>query len=404
MPVSPDKLLETHPTWDTTGNLRLRNVVREQDLGTETAPNSWTSYITVTKSEPVLGETMSLTQSTPNLTNSAGYTTSHTWSSAGYISMPSSEELSSNPSPVPRENIVATSIGYSVIGSMPTRAKSEEDDNVGVTAHIDDDTLIKPDVKHKNNSYVSLASLEQKQKQKPVGNTFRKLKLDSLALNAPDKSSKSYVQAGLIDMSLPKLDLRSIKPPVSSNAAICNTFGTFTDSYSKPLFTTPFATPTSLPTYSLTDTTWTSTKPHVAMTTIPEVTRSPACSIQESSPQKTFLDSHVPSSSDASSKLDVNFMQEILQQKQQQEKTETSLSDAEEIIDEDDAMYSAWQKPATPEKKELNAKLTPNRTPIITKHKSGYVTIAENPNLIPTMSNQSDEQYSKVTVVPSTIQ
>lgn len=77
---------------------------------------------------------------------------------AGYISMPSSEEMSSNnPSPVPKENPAAGS--YSVVGLVgksPMRCKSEEESLAKAK--------IESESRPTTNAYVSLVSLEQKSK------------------------------------------------------------------------------------------------------------------------------------------------------------------------------------------------------------------------------------------------
>lgn len=78
---------------------------------------------------------------------------------AGYISMPSSEEMSSNPSPVPKDTPATGS--YSVVGVIPKpplRSKSEEETHSLVKAKTESEN------KPTTNPYVSLVSFEQKSK------------------------------------------------------------------------------------------------------------------------------------------------------------------------------------------------------------------------------------------------
>lgn len=278
MAVSPDKLLETLTTWEPIhSSLRQRSITREPDLISNTVADSWKPYITVVKSgEPIHpGETVSLARPAPNLAENTIYTTSqHTWSSAGYISMPSSEELSSNPSPILRENANnagsdssnsggsnsssssssgSSSSGFSAIGTVPKSIGTnfEKDDNVSVMTDIVDDALIpiNPKTKPTNEMYVTLASLEQMEKPKMAVNicdvnklsacveSNKKFELDKLTsqISIPETTttmtttmttptttttttSKPYVQIGLIDTVLQKSFVQNTtEQPVQNN-------------------------------------------------------------------------------------------------------------------------------------------------------------------------------------------
>nr|XP_034172692.1 uncharacterized protein LOC117600854 [Osmia lignaria]XP_034172693.1 uncharacterized protein LOC117600854 [Osmia lignaria] len=435
MPVSPNKLLDTLPVWESS-SLRQRNVgITRPGFTTET--ERWEPYVKVAKSgEPIIGDTLSLARSTPNLTDSTGYTTSqHTWSSTGYISMPSSEELSSNPSPVPKET--STAGGYSIIGTVSKSVKSKSEDDSDLTESTTN-TLIPIKTEPKpTNQYISLASLEQKQKDKKPTESLRDLdeltftesnkpKLESLTpFSTSDKISKPYVQTGLIDSLKKPFTLSSIDGARSITISTPFASTSLTDSCSKP-FVSSFASPTSLAsTTSTTSTLDSSSKPYVSVSSIPEVTKKtnfPASTLESSqksvTPQASMPDGSKPYV------LASSVFQ--MPQQQQRPKTEPPISEAIEDEAEEDATtgYSlCWETEDTKPSGKLNVD-----KPIITsKPSTGYVTIAENPKLdqhrtstgsspyvqherfekpLPqsTTTGQSDEQYSKVTVVPSTVQ
>ena len=156
----PVKLLDNAPpSWESS-SLRQRNVgnAATKPIGAsatvttaQTDSPRWESYVKVGKSgEPMLDDKLSLARSTPNLTDNViatggCYTASpQAWSSTGYISMPSSEELSSNPSPVPKSDSISSEL-YNLHVELPEISEP------------------KPTM-----PYVSLASLEQKNReQKP---------------------------------------------------------------------------------------------------------------------------------------------------------------------------------------------------------------------------------------------
>lgn len=464
VPVSPDKLLETLSNWESSSaSLRQRSVSR----GPETTPR-WESCVPVKTGDPNFNEILSLARSTPNLTDSAGNTTTpQTWPSTGYNSMLSSEDLSGNPSPSRRNTVVNANGCYSVIG---IRATSKEDADDGIdSAETVHDTLIsvKTGVNLANNSYVPF--IMGKQKEKPLiplktVNTFNLNELDTFVepdnksekdalmshLTASDKTttttttSKPFCQPSLIDTVHKPLTLpSSIKQPGKSSIHNFLPSTSLTDSCNKP-FVSSFVKPTlPVSSTSLTDTTSTpltdttstlltdtisidttstSTNPHQrsALSETSRLLTHPKEKNKETlKPQKTSHASHnfTPSESFSKPSVLASSVHQMLQQ-QQQEKMELPstnvMEDIKEMEFEEDnlpATYPpiSWDVTTkeTDEKKP-SAKLNPNIIqPIVIKQSSNYNIVAENPNSMiqqKTATHQSDEQYSKVTIVPSTMQ
>ncbi|XP_076280238.1 cytokine receptor domeless isoform X2 [Lasioglossum baleicum] len=422
MPVSPNKLMETLQPWESS-SLRQRNVgVTRPGFTAETA--RWEPYVKVAKTgEPIIGDSLSLARSTPNLTDSTGLTTSqHTWSSTGYISMPSSEELSSNPSPVPKET---TTGGYSVIGAAPKPMKSKPDDDSNITEATAKTLIpIKAETKPPN-AYITLASLEQKQKDKKPMDTLRdlddlaftesKAKLEALTpFSTAEKSSKPYVKTGLIDSLKKPFALSSIDNTRSTTIAAPFASTSLTDACAKP-FVSSFASPPSLP-----STMDPPSKPYVSVSSISEMSKKPSYlpTSPEASPKADPPDSSTTDGSKPYVLASSVFQRLQPQQIGKPEATETT----EDKGEEDTTAYAHyWPAGAHPA-----GKLDVDKPIITSKPNTGYVTIAENPKLeqhrtssvsspyvqherfekpLPqTTAGQSDEQYSKVTVVPSTIQ
>ncbi|XP_014481132.1 PREDICTED: uncharacterized protein LOC106747764 isoform X2 [Dinoponera quadriceps] len=415
-PASPDKLLESLPSWESK-RVRQRNVGNARS----TENGQWESYVKVAKSgEPVLGETLSLTRSTPNLTESAGCTTSqHTWSSTGYISMPSSEEASSNPSPVPRENpfivgaVPGTAANYSVVGSMPKQSKPCEEPTAGGRTAVGDALItLQMEATKSSKPYIALSALEKKlKKSKHAADT---LDLDELTFVEPDKCnnnpdaqapsqfdpdadkiSKPYVQTGLID-TLEKQYL--LKPIVDTKRnLLCGSFMS-TGSHGKP-----FAPASFLPSFPPTPESATSSKPYVAVSSITEemTPTSPAHAANES--RRPYVQHAIPAL--ANSKFS-SKPYTLASLQQQREKADLCAR----MTDDDESCKKVDDK---------SAKVEPNR-PVFAKQSTGYVTLAENPSLgklkpapkqlekpaqqpSTTTSQSADGQYSKVTVVPSTM-
>lgn len=342
VPVSPNKLLES-PPWELS-SLRQRNVGTTKPAAT-TDSARWDLYVKVTKpDEPILTDTLSLARSPSNLTDSAGYTTSQqTWSSTGYISMPSSEELSSNPSPVPKENLNVG--GYSVVGVVPKSTRSKSDDNTDLTESMISNLIsVKTEAKS-SNPYVTLASLDQQPKDRMAIDSLGDLddftfiepiskpNLDNLApFSISDKISKPYVQTGLMDSLKQPFLPSTLMDSTKSNATkvtFAPTSPLTTESSNKSLVST-FPSSTML-TQSSTDTL---SKPYVAVTTpvLDAVNKAPYIST-------TVLDgsqnSYVPVStaSDIATNKPYVLATSVFQMLQQQrEKSDTPIPD----IDDDD--------------------------------------------------------------------
>lgn len=388
------------------------------------------SYVPVKTADPNLNEILSLARSTPNLTDSTGYTASpQTWPSTGYISMLSSEDLSGNPSPTLRGNTVVNAGGcYSVVGiaRKPTQAPEEDGDDGIDSAETVHDTLIsvKTGVNLANNSYVPFImkkpmektnkereTLKDKQKEKPTIDTF---KLNDLGIlvdsdNSPDRSEEDALMSSITASDKTMTTSKQCFATSPTSFTIMNTLSALSTSLTDTTSTSLTDTIAS----SLTDTIPTNTtltKPHVSdrrsvlSDTSRLLTRPMKKNKEMLKVQKT---PHNSMSSESFSKP--------VQQQQQQEKMELpSMNIMEDIKNmedfKEDLSTISWDATTkgTDEKKP-SARLNPNRThPIIVKQSStGYVTIVENPNsamLQKTATSQSDEQYSKVTVVPNTMQ
>lgn len=183
-PVASPKLIESPTTWESS-SLRQRNVSTMK-------PNSvaegtkWESYSKVTKDTE---DNLSLARSTPNLTDSSGFRMpQHTWSSTGYISMPSSEELSTSSSPVPKQPTLPS---YSVVGVI---AKPNVNSYSNITSN-----MIRADAKPAP-PYVSLASLAPMPRDKKPITGIKNLEALTKLIDPPAHNTETpYVQTGLMD-------------------------------------------------------------------------------------------------------------------------------------------------------------------------------------------------------------
>ncbi|KAL6427265.1 hypothetical protein ACFW04_008687 [Cataglyphis niger] len=402
VPVSPDKLLDTLSTWESnSASLRQRTVSR----GSETTSRSRESYVPVKIGDSNLNEIISLARSVPNLADSTGNTmTPQTWPSTGYISMQSSD-LSGNPSPTLRGNSIINTIGaYSVIGirdmRAPLQTTSEEDGDDGIeSAETVHDTLISNKQEMKHNLCIPFMNKKEMPSKINAFNldklsTFmesNKSEEDALMshLTSSDKTmtSKLFFQPNLIDTvhSEPLTLLNSIEQPEKSN--ISNSFAStsFPNSSNEP-FVSSFVSPT-LPVSSTDPTsTLTSKNPHVSdeRLALPKTSKSLMTHCKENNEET--LKMSLVSPSENFSKSSVSSMHEMLQPQENIE-----LSSVKEIQE-----MEVYEEPAPIARRIIQ--------PILIKHKenSDYVVIAD-PNIKNT-TNQSDEQYSKVTVVPSAMQ
>lgn len=422
VPVSFGK---TASTWESNSiSVRQRSLSR----GPETT-SCRESYIPVKTGDPNINENISLTRSTPNLTDSTGNTTTlQTWPSTGYMSMLSSENLLDNPSPMSRENTMVNTTGsYSLIGiRTPMQTTSDEDGDDGIdSAKTVHDTLIsvKTGVNLAHNSYLPFVMRKEVPKTLDTFNlnTFvkpDKFEEDALIshLTASDKTtSKPFFQPNLMNTVHEPLALWSpIEQSGKNNIRSFPVSTSPTNSCNKS-FVSPFMNPT-LPISSI-DTTSTpltdtiSTNSHISD---PKSTPSETSRLLTQEKNKDTLKSqklsHVshnsaPSESFSKPSVLASFVPQMLQQ---QEKIELPPSNViedvkEREIEKDSATYLPLPWDATT--KDTNERSIQLKV----KQNSGYVvlsdlqlsnsTIQQKPT-----TNQSDEQYSKVTVVPNTMQ
>lgn len=402
VPVSPDKLLDTLSTWESnSASLRQRTVSR----GPETTSRSRDSYVPVKT-----GEILSLARSVPNLADSTGNTmTPQTWPSTGYISMQSSEDLSGNPSPMLRGNTIINTIGgYSVIGirdmRAPLQTTSEEDGDDGIeSAETVHDTLISNKQEMKHNLFVPFMGKKEMPSKINAFNldelsTFmesNKSEEDASLMSHLTTSDKiippAFLQPNLIDTvhSEPLPLLSSIEQPEKSNISSSFASTSFPNSSNEPLVSS-FVSPT-LPVLSTdTTSTLTSKNQHVSdeRLALPETSKSLMTHCKENNDET--LKMSLASPSESFSKSSVSSMHEMLQQPQENIELSSVKKEIQEMEVNEGSTPIARRKPII--------------QPILIKPKenSEYVVIA-NSN-IKNATNQSDEQYSKVTVVPSAMQ
>ncbi|XP_066588811.1 uncharacterized protein [Prorops nasuta] len=404
---APNKLLETAPAWEAS-NLRQRNVGASRP-GLAAEATRWDAYVKVAKSgEPIMGDSLSLARSAPNLTDSTGYTTSQqTWSSTGYISMPSSEELSGDPSPVPKES---TAGNYSIVGTVhksPLRTKSIDE----VKSKSAEESLIPiKKVANATNPYITLAAFEQKNKEKSAISSLRdldnlsfietnKTKADNLKnLAAFDKNSKPYVQTGIIDPTKKPFSLGpECKMTIPSSFAPTS----LTDTCKKP-FVSAFVTSATLQ-----PTSKDSTKPYIAVSAIPELTKTNVPALKQL--EHKSYNAPVTEAMSKPYVLTTSVFQMLQDQNPINEGSVSDLEDSEASEDSQATYPLNWSGSST----KTNIKVDVDKTLPINKQSSGYVTIPDKPlgqhdrcdkSLTQCTSAPSDEQYSKVTVVPSTLQ
>ncbi|XP_043283001.1 uncharacterized protein dome isoform X2 [Venturia canescens] len=430
-PPSANKLLETAPSWESS-SLRQRNVGTSRPLGASNESPRWDSYVKVAKGgEPVLDDTLSLARSTPNLTDSTGgYTASpHAWSSTGYISMPSSEELSSNPSPVPKETTGSQPVtgGYSVVGVVPKPIlRTKNDDR---SSDVTDTMIVKPIDSKGAIPYVSLASLEQSTKSKATKPGVRDLDdLDDLSFIEPDNLepitvldssvSKPYVQTGLLDTLK--------KPPfigLPNQDALKQTDG----GMKKP-FVSSF---TNVKDSKLKNPEKVSKAP-VGVGWMPELVTNPSSSsaigTRGTDTSNTLGGAGTPSSKPYVTAADLRLLQqcdnnkELMLTRDIDETAKKNLTPG----------YSLWQNDTITEETE-SATLDSNVEKLTNKRSPSYVIVGENPRTEPQQTPTSnsgyvqhqrfekqptqprvvgatstptstDERYSKVSVAPNAVQ
>lgn len=245
-PVLNDSKHNEQQTLAWESNLRQRNVCNNSKstiTGINDAHLKWDSYVKIQKNDDNIDDIQSLARSTPNLNdNSSDFMIpQQAWSSTGYISMPSSQDLScdSNPSPIPKE-FINSSAAYSVVGLLPNATSSK------INLHQDDTKTNMP--------YVSLASFDDKNKQKNIDDNI--IQVYNIEQSSPS-SSKPYVQAGILD-SMKKID----KPKRESLKQL--TPSKPTDSCYNKNITSPFLNKKNM-----------DTKPYVTIGDVSDIKKSP---------------------------------------------------------------------------------------------------------------------------------
>ncbi|XP_039307357.1 uncharacterized protein LOC105199782 isoform X2 [Solenopsis invicta] len=405
---TPSDKLKGQPVRELT-HLRQRSTTRVPASLAEVTTPCWESYIKVGDSGEVTSdETVSLARSTPNLTDNAtskSYSPSqHGWSSTNYInyiSMPSSSEvLLSNPSLIPRKN----SVGNSGDGDS---SKDGDDSNDG-NHHADNSSDGNND--SSDDSGDALISIKfddefEKEKQKLTIDELDKMqsiielnkKIDILASHInPEKTTMAtpYVQAGLIDEIPDSLSCIPKHIQARNSNLMCGTFK-IKDNLSKKEYT-------SFPSTFPVSTTLTSPSPkYIFASIIPEGMTMPVMEAdQESLPQKTL--SHSSPTSGTSYNL-ASSAHETQQSQEQQEKVEPFTDVTEDVDESGNTVHPAPSWPA--ERKELTsgyitiADLSPPSAG------PSYVRLEKMPSSLPqTATSPSEEQYTEVTVVPSTVQ
>ena len=284
---SPAKLLNNAPANWEASNLRQRNVggaatkpisASATVKTTQTDPSRLKSYVKVGKSgKPMLDDKLSLARSTPNLTDNVNatdgcYTASlQTWSSTGYISMPSSEELSSNPSLVPKTDSISSE-PYKFYVDLPEKPES------------------KPTI-----SYLSLASLDQKNRKQ----TPRKDDLEDL--ERVPKSVESSIPSASHDWNVSILDAQ--KKPFSTTAEVNQT-----PHQPKTLFPSTTKTATTTSTNPKTfNNKLRESKPYVTVASLSALTGEAELEAQSAKNSPTVPKLKVPTWQDSSEALGKNF-------------------------------------------------------------------------------------------------
>lgn len=411
---TPSDKLKGQPVREMT-HLRQRSTTRVPASLAEVTP-CWESksYIKVGDSgEAISEETLSLARSTPNLTDnmmSKSYSSSqHGWSSANYISMPSSSEaLLSNPSLIPRKN-ADTIGGNNDDGNSSKDGDDNNDSNHGDNNSSDSNNDSSDD---SGDALISIKFQDEFEKEKLTMDELDKMrsiielnkKIDILSHINPDKTTIAtpYVQAGLID-EIPELPSCIPKHIQARNSNLmCGTFKIKDNQNLCKKEYMPFS-----PTFPINNTLTSASPKYILASIIPEGMTMPAMEAdQESLPQKTLHDPHNFMTNETSYNLASSVHE--MQPQEHQEKVE-SLADVTEDIDEsgnkDNAVHPVLSWPTTDaiERKELNSSYITIADLSPPSAGPSYVRLEKMP-LPQTATNQSDEQYTEVTVVPSTVQ
>lgn len=382
--VTPNKLLEAPPSWESS-SLRQRIVSSSKPAGG--AGERWDSYVKVSKSgDPMPVDAQSLVRSTPNLTDSPGFPNSQqTWTSTGYISMPSSEELSRNASPMQKDAVVSKPIGYSIVGTAPNKSQIKSDGgNSPMSALIPIKTEIKPSA-----PYITLAALNKDLEDLTFGDS-PKLKVNPVtaaAFSISDKVSKPYVQTGMIDsLQKPPVAVTQTSP---SDGGKADNFEKLRSMCAEKLMTTVPAASNV-----------TTTKPYVTISSIADLGKPSSPMTTDEGVQKPLLPT---TAAETPSKPYVLASSVFHLLRQQKDKTE-SPTVAEESTDP-----KSWDTKTTAEqcfKESELARLKDQQQTPMDISSSSYVQHRHFEKPHPTQTNSqtsADEQYSKVAVVPGPV-
>lgn len=321
--------------------------------------------------------------------------------------MPSSSEaLLSKPSIIPRKNTTGGN------GGDGDSSKDGDDNNDG--SHGDNNS----NNDSSDDSGDALISIKfedefEKEKQKLTIDELDKMqsiidlnkKIDILASHInPDKMAMAtpYVQAGLIDEIRPESPSCIPKHIQARNSNLM--CGTFKIKDNQNLCKKEYM---SFPPAFPANTTMTSASPkYIFASIIPEgMTMSAMKEDQESLPQKTL---HDPLGSTTSDNLASSAHE--TQPQEQQEKVEplADVTEMDESGNKDNTVHPAPSWPTTNttvEGKELNSSYITLADLAPPSAGPSYVRLEKMPSSLPqTTTNQSDEQYAEVTVVPSTVQ
>ncbi|XP_058807695.1 cytokine receptor isoform X2 [Phymastichus coffea] len=419
--TSNDKLIidattnsTSSPAWESS-SLRQRNVAGSKFSSDTTT--RWDPYVKVAKGSSDLvmpstqvADSLSLARSTPNLSDNLGYNASpQTWSSTGYISMPSSEEMSCNSSPVPSKTSVVGS--YSVVG-LPSksslRCKSEEK-----TCN----TLTKTELESKKNPYVSIDLLKQTPKDQLTKRAldslqvFDDLKFDTTNKHLePEKLSRPYVQAAMLESKKSPFDARQKAQP-TPNFFVQTTLAEDLASKLSP--------------NQMSD-----TKPYVTVGAIPELVASkPTANILPSASTTKLMETKsnagytavgllLDTKNNDVSQLAMPMLHPEFETSSSADETDneqTCLYPSLDLEMNDDTLSSTSSLPAStftvcwqPPNDSAKSPSEYAQPQQLTKTTSGYVTLPEQQKPVPAsrfaaQSSSTEEQYSKVAVVPRAV-
>ncbi|KYN30898.1 Cytokine receptor [Trachymyrmex septentrionalis] len=354
---TPSDKLKSQPVRELT-HLRQRSTTRVPGSLLSDVTPCWESYVKSNSGEPTSEETISLARSTPNLTDnimSKSYSPSqHAWSSANYISMPSSSEIG--------------------------------------------DALISIKFEDEFEKEKQKQTIDELDKMRSIIELNKKLLASHIN---PEKTTMAtpYVQAGLID-EIPESPSSIPKHIQARNSNLM--CGTFKVKDNQNLCKKEYMSfPPTFP--ANTGLTLASPK-YIFASIIPE--GMPVIEAdQESLQQKTFHDPHSSTTSGTSYNLTTSAHE--TQPQEQQEKAEPLANVTEDVDEGNNKDNTGYPTPSWPttEGKDLNSSYITIANLSPPSAGPSYVRLEKMPPALPqAATSQSDEQYAEVTVVPSTVQ